>query len=370
MITPERHRAENGKVTWRIRFRHGNTQTSETFQTRKDAERFSMMIASLGPQGALEQMYAETKQSKVPSLDAVAADHIAMRANTTDGTRLNYERLWARTWGPLVGFLPANQLTDDDLSRAAMTLGKTYSRKSLENQRGLLSGVVGRAVRLGYLTDNLARGMRLPAGVHGDSAEMRILAPEEFAVIADYIAEHHPHYLTFVRFLYATGARWGEAVALQVQDVQLPNVRIHQALKWSPDNNRPIGTTKTKKGRRTIAITGEMREEIADLCAGRPGKDLLFTAVRGGEIRHRSFWGRVWVPAASQLTPRPRIHDLRHSHASWLLSQGIPIHVLQRRLGHQSIQTTVDVYGHLMPDAQMLAADAADMAFVRRQLNA
>ena len=64
--------------------------------------------------------------------------------------------------------------------------------------------------------------------------------------------------------------------------------------------------------------------------------------------------------------PRPRIHDLRHSHASWLLGQGVPIHVVQARLGHENIATTVDTYGHLLPDAQILAANAASLAFGAR----
>jgi len=43
-----------------------------------------------------------------------------------------------------------------------------------------------------------------------------------------------------------------------------------------------------------------------------------------------------------------RIHDLRHTHASWLIAAGRPLPSIQRRLGHESITTTVDTYGHLM----------------------
>ena len=61
---------------------------------------------------------------------------------------------------------------------------------------------------------------------------------------------------------------------------------------------------------------------------------------------------------AAGLDPRPRVHDLRHSHASALIAAGIPLPVIQRRLGHESIQTTVDTYGHLAPDAAVAAAAA------------
>ena len=111
----------------------------------------------------------------------------------------------------------------------------------------------------------------------------------------------------------------------------------------------------------------------------------MFTAPRGGPVLHRTFWSRVWVPAVSDhqcqphrdksgpvvdcpdcwegLEPRPRIHDLRHTHASTLLGAGVPIHIVQLRLGHESIKTTVDTYGHLLPDAQAMAASAASLAF-------
>lgn len=364
----------SGKVTgYRVRFRHGVSaktgkprQTAEQFATKREAEQFAKWLDALGPQGALDQLYDSEQQSAVPSIDVIAGEWIELRPNTTDGTRMNYERLWARTWGPLIGHIPANRLDEDDLARAVMTLGRTYSRKSLENQRGLLSGVIGRAVRKGYLAENIARGMPLPAGKHNGKAKMRVITAEEFATIEANLPDH---YLTFVRTLYATGLRWGEAVTMQVQDVILPNLHVRRALKWSPDNNRTIGPPKTESGNRTVHITDELHDEIRALTEGRAGDELVFTAPRGGPILHRTFWSRVWLPAVEHLTPRPRIHDLRHSHASLLLARGIPIHVVSRRLGHSKIQVTVDTYGHLLPDAQMLAAQASSFAFTPRELS-
>jgi integrase len=75
--------------------------------------------------------------------------------------------------------------------------------------------------------------------------------------------------------------------------------------------------------------------------------------------------GRAPEPCgcAGTLSVTPRIHDTRHSHASWLLAAGVPIHVVQIRLGHESITTTVDTYSHLLPDAQIAAAEAAALVF-------
>ena len=345
---------------YKVRYRYGGKETSQTFDRHADAKRFRDLLAVLQPQQALDQMYAETQQAAVPTLDQIAADHIELLTGVEPGTRLTYERLWGRTWGPLIGSLPANRLTRDDVARAVNTLAEDYSAKSLKNQRGLLAAVCERAVEHRYLSVNPTKKMRLPRAREVEQVEMRILTLAEFGTL---LSRTTPHYRPFVRFLAGTGARWGEAVALTVADVSLPDVRIRRAMKWSPDNKRKVGPTKTKRGNRTVRLPSLIVPDVERLAEGRRGTDLVFTAPRGGPIQHRTFWSDIWLPAVKHLEPRPRIHDLRHSHAAWLLADGRPIHVVSRRLGHESIKTTVDTYGGLLPDAQAAAAAAADAVF-------
>lgn len=361
MIRPRPHVAKDGTVTYKIPYRTASGRTtSETFATKKEAEHFSRLLKALGPQGAIDKLYDGEQVDDTPSLDMIAADHIALLTGIEPGTRVTYERMWERVWSPRVGHLPANRITPDGIKRAVNQLELTYSHKSMQNQRGLLSGVLSRAVDLGHLPKNPAKGIRLPRGQEADRAEMRIVTPAEFADVIALIAEH---YRPFVRFLYGTGCRWGEAVALQVQDVALPNVRIRRALKWTPEGPRIVGATKTKRSNRTVVVGDVMLEDLRRACEGKAGTALVFTAPRGGSILHRTFWSRVWLPAVTHMAPRPRIHDLRHSHASILLAAGVPIHVVQARLGHETINTTVNTYSHLLPDAQIAAAAAADLAF-------
>lgn len=349
---------------YKVRYRHNGKQTSQTFDAKRDAQRFADLLAVFknDPQRALDALEEEGTGERAVKLDQVAADHIELLTGVEPGTRLTYTRLWARTWGPLIGQIPASHLTRDDIARATNTLAETYSAKSLKNQRGLLAAVCDRAVDLGLLPSNPTKRLRLPRAREVERVEMRILSPEEFASIE---AKIHAHYRPFVRFLAGTGCRWGEAVALQVGDVSLPNVRIKRGLKWSPDNNRQIGPTKTRRSNRTIKVGGAVAPDLERLTADKPADALVFTAPKGGPIQHRTFWSDIWLPAVKHLSPRPRIHDLRHTHASFLLNNGVPITVVQRRLGHESIVTTSDTYGHMMPDAQAAAAAAADLAFVR-----
>jgi integrase len=62
------------------------------------------------------------------------------------------------------------------------------------------------------------------------------------------------------------------------------------------------------------------------------------------------------------LTKSPRVHDLRHTCASWMIAAGVPLPIMQQHLGHESIQTTIGVYGHLDRRSAQVAADAIGSA--------
>ncbi|MBU1250843.1 MAG: tyrosine-type recombinase/integrase [Actinobacteria bacterium] len=144
-------------------------------------------------------------------------------------------------------------------------------------------------------------------------------------------------------------------------------------------------------------MTDAQVEVFAPLLKGKGRDDLLITAIEGGPLRQSKFYAHIWAPVRNlingldaypipdpdkpikyrrdrgldytrPLNPPlgkwPRVHDLRHSHASWMLEQGLSFHVLQYRLGHESIATTVDRYGHLPPTSQGEARQALDRAMV------
>jgi integrase len=75
-------------------------------------------------------------------------------------------------------------------------------------------------------------------------------------------------------------------------------------------------------------------------------------------LRQRNWRRRVWRPAvASAGVPDLRFHDLRHSHAALLISAGTDPKTIAERLGHKSVRTVLDVYGHLYESADRQVAD-------------
>jgi integrase len=87
---------------------------------------------------------------------------------------------------------------------------------------------------------------------------------------------------------------------------------------------------------------------------------MIWTTDQGGFLRRGSF-GRIWRRAVVESVGAPcRIHDLRHTHASWLIAAGEHPKAIQTRLGHSSIQVTIDRYGHLMDGLDDQTADRLD----------
>jgi integrase len=83
-----------------------------------------------------------------------------------------------------------------------------------------------------------------------------------------------------------------------------------------------------------------------------PSSSFVFTDVDGGVLRGARFRRRYWKPAVLRagLPSGLRFHDLRHTCASLLIAEGAHPKEIQARLGHSSIRTTLDIYGHLLPN--------------------
>lgn len=89
----------------------------------------------------------------------------------------------------------------------------------------------------------------------------------------------------------------------------------------------------------------------------------VFTAPEGGLLRLGQFRKRTWYPAVRESISEPmRPHDLRHTHMALLIAAGEDPYVISKRLGHASIRTTYDVYGHLFEGRDREAADTLEAA--------
>lgn len=350
-------------------------QTSMPFSTRQEAERFQRLIEHngnrIGPAVAILHEVAR----KSPTIAATVVEHINGQPSINERTRKDYLRDCERyIAGSALGPVHIDNLQPTHIKAWLHGLASgELSDKSIANLHGLLSSAITSAVAAGLRADNPCRGIRLPRRSEHEQVEMTFLTKAEWRILEGEIGKRlGGYYLLLFQALMGTGMRWGEACALQVADLDFdadpPTIRISRALKRD-ENNRPyIGPTKTRRSRRSVSIQGALAADLLEHVKGRPGSDLVFKSRTGGTLHHSNIRSRVWVPAiaaaqnvdvygAAALRDTPRIHDLRHSHASWLLASGLDLLTVQRRLGHESITTTADRYGHALPGQQKAAAD-------------
>lgn len=339
--------------------------TSATFATRPEAERFVRDCEDRGIAWALAEYRRSKDEAAELTLDEWAELHFDALTAPAGATVARYRRIYRQWWQPPLGHMRLSQIERVHVARALNSV--TGSDKTVLNAWGVLTHMLKLAAQDGKIHRSPTLGVKPPRRTDHEREEHRYLTRDEFYAVLHATPEH---WQPLIWMLAGTGMRWGEAAALTVGDVDLEQmvVRITKAEKQDPDHpsRTIIGPPKTRKARRTVTLPNEVVEAVKPLL-GRKRTERLFLPPRGGTLRHRTFYRDIWLKKScaqsSIREPYPRLHDLRHSHVAWLVAQGVPLPVIQARLGHEKITTTIDTYGHLLPDLQRAAADAASAVF-------
>lgn len=362
MRTPQEYETTSGERRYKVRFRLDGTETSETFRAKPDAATFAAILDGGGPLEALGWLAARKTAADAETFGSFFTSYVAQLTGVTTRTRADYEAMHRRYLTSLdpipVALVTRRHVTE--IVNALEAEGK--SPKTIKNVLHMLSSCMALAVDEGVLARNPCRRIRL-AKASLDQVDARFLTHEEFGTLYDATPAH---YQPLVAFLVGTGLRWSEATALQARHVDLAagTVRVERAWKRIPGGYE-IGIPKSPKSRRTVnAAVGAL--VAVEPLLGKP-TDLVFTTAAGEWVRHSNFFNRVWKPTCERagFDPPPRVHDLRHSHASWLISDGVPLEAVQDQLGHESILTTRNTYAHLVPAVGVAVGKSASAGLDR-----
>lgn len=349
----------------RVRDPERGRYTSGTFATKPEAERFVRDIADRGVSWALSEYRRAKDAEDEPTLDEWAAVHFSALTKPSPSTVARYRRIYAACWREPLGHMRLSQIERVHVAQALN--GLTGSDKTVLNAWGVLTHMLKLAAQDGKIPRSPTVGVQLARRTEHLTEEHRYLTREEFWQVLSATPEH---WRPLVMLLGGSGMRWGELAALTVGDVDTDalTVRVTKAEKQDPDrpSQTTVGPPKSRKARRTIALPAEVMAALEPLL-DRKRSERLFLPPKGGPLRHRTFYRDIWLKKCCANSgirePYPRLHDLRHSHVAWLIAAGVPLPVIQARLGHEKITTTVDTYGHLLPDLQRAAADAAGRVF-------
>ena len=290
-----------------------------------------------------------------------------------------YERNIRLHINPNIGQIPLQKLQPEDLDELYAKLlsdgkrnGKDggLSARSVRAVHTTIQSALSDAVRKGTVVRNVADLADPPAAGRSEQA-MNVWTGDELRCFLEAISGHdlYPLYLLAA----TTGMRRGELAGLTWRNVDLDAARltVNQQI-LSVGYNLIESSLKSATSRRTIDLdpltVTEMRRHRRSqleqrMATGRRSGDGYVFAKPDGSPIHPDYISQTFRRAVAKLdVPRIRLHDLRHTHASILLQQGVNAKVVSERLGHSSVAFTMTVYQHVMPGMQAQAASTFSIA--------
>ncbi len=249
---------------------------------------------------------------------------------------------------------------------------KGLAPSTIETIYVIFASIMRGAVRDGYIRKTPCDDIRLPEKI---PTTVRLLTPVQVLDLAQAMPARYG-LLILLGAGAGAGLRQGEAFGLALDRVHTETcmITVNQQV-IIVDRHPVLAEPKTSASKRDVPMPGFLQEEIASHAARLrlSGKEVVCRTPRKTLLRRDYYNREIWKPAIRVvgLPDDTTFHDLRHTFASTALAQGVPISEVSRWLGHRSITTTtVDLYGHLVPEASGHARDALDGAFAAARANA
>lgn len=355
----------SGRTAWQARWRDpSGSQRSKNFDRRVDAERHLIGVEARKLAGT----YVDPRAGRI-RLGEFAQRSTAGWINRRDSTKARDDSCLASLVLPAFATTPIGAIHPVDVQDWVGRLSAGgYAPATIRKAFQLLGRICADAVQAGLIARSPCDNVTLPTI---QSSEMRFLSTAEISSLADTIDPRHRALVITAAY---TGCRFGELAALDLDRYDPENriIRVERSLA-EVRGHLSFSEPKTPAARRAVSIPGWLPNVVADHLATHPADTdgLIFTAPEGGPIRRNTFRRRFWLPAVTGSVGQPmRFHDLRHSHVALLIEQGIHPAVIASRLGHTSVKTVLDVYGHLYEGLDRGAADALDPPWGRPDVDA
>lgn len=293
-------------------------------------------------------------------------------ANLAPRTAEGYELIVRRHLIPALGKITLTGLKPEQTQRyqsEKLSCGRTdgkggLSPRMVRHHYMALHAALGRAVRIGLLSRNVANAVSPPRYQRHQWQSL-----SEFGVSSVLeAARKTPYYVLFYQALF-TGMRRSELLALRWRDVDLllGRVQATRTLHQLRTGEIVIRSPKSDRSRRVVSLPPsatllfqeekekQQRERVA-VGLDLKDDDLVFSDLEGRPL-HPDTVTHAWIKLVRRIGLNGiRLHDARHTHASLMLKQGVHPKIVQERLGHASIQLTLDTYSHVAPGLQEAAA--------------
>jgi integrase len=268
---------------------------------------------------------------------------------------------------PYLGKLRLIDLRPDHIQKRYNQMAKEgYGPRTVQLVHAVLRRSLGKAVKLRLISRNPAKAVTPPKSI---PKEMKFLDEKQIQQLLSTAGENKDHLYALYFLAIATGMRQGELLGLKWADLnwETGKLQVIRQLTRAKRGGFEFTQPKTKAGQRTIQLSKEVLEVLKEHRKYQQymysfnhhrwaDDNLIFTNTIGSPLDKYNLLKRFKKLLKKAGLPDIRFHDLRHTAASIMLNNGIPVIIVSRILGHAKPSTTMDIYGHLIPGKQKEAA--------------
>ena len=255
---------------------------------------------------------------------------------------------------PYFGEKQMNEITAVDIIKwQNALLNQEYKPTYLRMIQNQLTALFNHAERFYDLKDNPCK--KVDKMGRANAKELNFWTKDEFEVFIQCFTEEEEMYRIIFLMLFWLGCRVGELLALTESDIDLEGGTVSISKTYFRRNKTDyITAPKTESSNRKITIPQFLQDEIKQFLDRQYE---LMPEERIFPITDRAIQKKMKQKTEQAKLKPIRVHDLRHSHIALLIEKGMQPLVIAQRVGHDSVNTTMNIYGHLYPNKQKQVAD-------------
>lgn len=347
---------------WRAQINIHGTRLSQTAETKKDCQRWLRTVVNK------DEMGFDFNKSKVMYDEFIRNWLISAKPSLQPRTWSQYNQLARDHIIPYLGKIKMIELTAGQIqSLYDRRLQHGVGPRTVQLVHAVIHRSLNHAVKIGVLSRNPDDATIPPKP---KKKEMAFFDEDQVQLFLIVAQANQPRFFPLYRLAVTTGMRQGELLGLKWDDVDWVRRDIHvrRQVRTLPSGGLELAIPKTMAGKRKITIDVEtlnilkthQRLQIQrayDKGSSWNENNLVFPNTVGNPM-----WSQRIISAFMKILndaglPKIRFHDLRHTAASLMLNNGIPVLAVSQRLGHARPSITLDIYGHLIPSQQEAAAE-------------
>ena len=309
----------------------------KTFKNKSDAIKFKKIIEA----ELLTNRYTSPFAGQTLIQDWLETIGYSKQSNR-ESTKIQHRLMYNKLIVPYFGSKKLDSVRPTDVVDFLFHLQNLdYSSETQRKVLNLLSRVFETAVEEEMIVKNPCKTSLVRSSVAPpEFKEQRFLTRDKLEWLSDTI---NPQYKELILFAGLTGLRKGELFALETSDIADNKVTVTKSLTLI-NGKAEVTHPKTKKSIRTIDIPKELQSYFNNLDDGP-----VFPSIKGSRVQAGNFRNRYFQPAVKASIGEPfRFHDLRHTAVALAIKDNKHPFEISKMLGHTSIKTTFDVYGHLL----------------------